>query len=142
MLIFATRYADCEAALSFLTRVLCLTEHAVFRDEAGRITHAQLTMGRGMVMFGPADREGEFAALMASPGGGRVTGSIYMVPAADLDWHYRRAVAAKAEILIHLRDEDHGGRSFTLRDPEGQLWTLGDYDPFAPVPETLPEAGG
>jgi len=36
MLIPATRHDDCEAALGFLTGVLEMASHAVFRDEIAR----------------------------------------------------------------------------------------------------------
>jgi len=31
-------------------------------------------------------------------------------------------------IVIDIKDEDHGGRGFTCRDPEGHLWSFGSYD--------------
>jgi uncharacterized glyoxalase superfamily protein PhnB len=37
---------------------------------------------------------------------------------------------AGAEILIPVRDEEYGGRSFSCRDPEGHLWTIGTYGPW------------
>lgn len=46
----------------------------------------------------------------------------------------RRAVAGGAEIVIALKDEDHGGRAFFCRDPEGHLWNVGTYDPWAAGP--------
>lgn len=131
MLIAATRYADCEAALAFLTGVLGLAEHAVFRDGAGRIVHAQMVLGQGMLMLGPK-QGGAFDRFMADPDetGGRATVSLYAV-VPDIGPVHSRAVAAGAEILIAPRSEDHGGESFSLRDPGGHVWTVGTYDPFA-----------
>ena len=28
-------------------------------------------------------------------------------------------------------DQDYGGRLYAARDPEGQLWNFGSYDPWA-----------
>ena len=41
------------------------------------------------------------------------------------------AVAAGAEIIIELKDEDYGGRGYTARDSEGNLWSFGTYRPEA-----------
>jgi uncharacterized glyoxalase superfamily protein PhnB len=49
---------------------------------------------------------------------------------SDADIVYERAKNAGAEILIPVRDEEYGGRSFSCRDPEGHLWTIGTYDPW------------
>jgi uncharacterized glyoxalase superfamily protein PhnB len=49
----------------------------------------------------------------------------------DADKHYARAVAAGAEIVMELRDEDYGGRDYSCRDPEGHVWNFGSYDPWA-----------
>ncbi len=49
---------------------------------------------------------------------------------ADADAVHRRAVAAGAEVVIGIKDEDHGGRGFSCRDPEGHLWNIGTYDPW------------
>ena len=137
MLIPATRYNDCEAALAFLGDVFRLAEHRVFRDDAGRIVHAQMRLGDGLMMFGPP-QDGAFDAWMTDPAqtGGRETTTIYAV-VADIGaiWtHVRdRCDLAGGRILVPLEAQDHGGRSFTIADPEGHIWTLGDYDPMGDV---------
>ena len=40
-----------------------------------------------------------------------------------------RPVAAGAEVLMELEDADYGGRGYSCRDPEGQVWSFGSYDP-------------
>lgn len=130
MLIPATRYRDCEAALAFVTGVLGLVEHAVYRDDAGNIAHAQIRLGSGLMMFGPPN-EGAFDGFMTDPvAAGGVTTSIYAV-VDDVAGRHARAVAAGAEIVTPLEDQSYGGASFSVRDPEGHIWTLGDYDPMA-----------
>jgi len=129
MLIPATRYADPDAALSFLTDVLGLQENLVVRDGSGRIVHAQLSLGSGLMMLGPDD-DTPFGAFMVPPRetGGRETTTIYAV-VPDVAERFARVLDVGAEILLPLEEQDYGGSSFTLRDPEGHVWTLGDYDP-------------
>ena len=40
---------------------------------------------------------------------------------------YRIWMTLGAEIVRGLRDEDYGSRGFTVRDPEGNLWSFGTY---------------
>jgi uncharacterized glyoxalase superfamily protein PhnB len=131
MLIPATRYRDPEAALAFLRDALGLEEHAVFRGEDGGIVHAQMRCGTGLVMFGP-DEENAFGRLMAAPAdiGGRETTTIYAV-VADVAARHDRAVAGGATVVVPLEAQPHGGQSFSVADPEGHIWTFGDYDPTA-----------
>jgi uncharacterized glyoxalase superfamily protein PhnB len=42
-----------------------------------------------------------------------------------------RARAAGADVARELTDMDYGSREFSARDPEGNVWTFGTYDPFA-----------
>ena len=68
----------------------------------------------------------EYGQLVKPPKdvGGVSTRSVYIV-VKDADVHYRRAVAAGAEIVIDIHDEDYGGRGYCCRDPEGHLWYFG-----------------
>jgi len=76
-------------------------------------------------------REDEFGALCAlAQDAGASTQSTYFVVDA-IDARYRQAVAAGAEVVIEIRDEDYGGRGYSARDPEGNLWKFGSYDPRA-----------
>lgn len=131
MLIPATRYTDPEAALAFIRDVLGLVEHAVYRDEAGAIVHAQMKLGVGLMMFGPND-DRPFSRLMVPPGevGHRETTTIYAV-VDDVEAVHKRCEAAGATILMPLEAQDHGGSSFTVADPGSHIWTFGDYDPMA-----------
>ena len=83
-----------------------------------------------MVMLGTA-REDEFGDLQSTPRklGGTTQSPYVIVP--DAEAIYGRAKAAGAEIVRDIRDEDYGGRGFSCRDPEGHLWNIGTYNPWA-----------
>jgi uncharacterized glyoxalase superfamily protein PhnB len=126
--IFPTlRYRDASAALEWLVRAFGFEEKAVFRDDDGAIQHAELRLGTGIVMFGPHRPAGWLGGKeldpLASPG-------IYIV-VNDPEAHHDRAVAAGAEIVRELTDEDYGSREYSARDLDGYLWSFGTYDPYA-----------
>ena len=56
-------YKDADAALDFLTRAFAFKEHAVYRDETGKVVHAELIFGNGMIMIG-SDPGGEFGQMV------------------------------------------------------------------------------
>lgn len=120
----ALRYDDAPAAIRWLTGTMGFAEHFVVPGEAGTIAHAQITHGGGMVMLGSAGN-----AKPSSPWG-KVRMGLYVV-VDDIDAHYARAVAAGADIAGPLHDTDYGSREYWVRDPEGNLWSFGTYDPWA-----------
>jgi len=125
------RYHDAPRMIAWLCRAFGFREHLVVPDGAGGIAHAELTFGNGMVMVGSA-RDDAFGRLVSTARDARtVTQSAYVI-VADVDAHYARAKAAGAEIVMPLKDEDYGGRGYSARDPEGQLWNFGSFDPWAP----------
>ena len=58
-----------------------------------------------------------------------MTQSPYVI-VSDVDAHHKRAAAAGAEIVMPPAEQDHGGRFYACRDPEGNLWNFGSYDPW------------
>ncbi|WZO97832.1 VOC family protein [Isosphaeraceae bacterium EP7] len=129
-LISCLRYRDAPAAIDWLDRAFGLQAQLVIRNDDGTIAHAQLTSGGGMIMLGSCG-DTEYGRLMKRPEqvGGFVTQSVCMI-VDDADAVYASAKKAGAEIVIEIKDEDFGGRSFTCRDPEGQVWTIGTYNPW------------
>jgi len=126
------RYNDAPAAIDWLREALGFEEHLVVPGEDDTIAHAQLVFGHGMIMLGSA-RDDEFGKLQKLPSdlGGAGSQSCYVI-VEDADAHYARAVAAGAEIVVEIQDEDYGGRGYSCRDPEGHLWNFGTYDPWVP----------
>ena len=124
------RYRNAPAALEWLGRVFGLKKNLVVPDDSGGIAHAQLSFGDGMMMLGSV-RDNEWERFIRQPDeiGGAATQSVYLV-VPDADVIYERAKNAGAEILIPVRNEEYGGRSFSCRDLEGHLWTIGTYDPW------------
>ena len=124
------RYHDAAAAIEWLCKAFGFEKHLVVPGENGTIAHAQLTFGNGMIMLGSA-RSDEFGKFVKPPRdvGGVGTQSAYVI-VADADKHYARAVAAGAQIVMPLKDEDYGGRGYSCRDPEGHVWSFGTFDPW------------
>jgi uncharacterized glyoxalase superfamily protein PhnB len=121
----ALRYKDAKGAITFLKEAFGFTEHAVHEAPNGTIAHAELAFGSGMVMLGStSDGSDGRLALESGPAW------LYVV-VDDPDAHHRRAVAAGAEVVQPLTDEDYGSRGYTVRDPEGNVWSFGTYQPAA-----------
>lgn len=137
-LIPCLRYEDAPAAIAFLCDAFGFARHAVYADDADPaiIHHAQLRLGDSLVMLGSA-RGGEYEQIygwktVAEAGG--ITMCIYaLVP--DPDAHCAAARAAGAEIIKGPYDnEGYPGRSYDARDPEGNVWNFGSYDPWSADP--------
>ena len=125
------RYRDAHAAIDWLCRVLGFTPNAVYEGPDHTVAHAQLAFGSGMIMLGSHSNPGELSAYMNLPSetGGRETQSSYLV-SPDAAALFEQATAAGAEVLLPLRTMGYGGQAFTLRDPEGHLWSVGEYNPW------------
>jgi uncharacterized glyoxalase superfamily protein PhnB len=118
----ALRYDDAMAGLTFLVKAFGFHETLVVPGDDERIEHAELRWPRGGgVMLGSTRDDGRVAA------GQRVIGWTYLVT-DEPDALFERATGAGAEVVDGLKDEDYGSRGFTVRDPEGNLWTFGTYE--------------
>ena len=129
--ISSLRYRNAPAMIEWLVRVLGFEKHLIVPDSNGGIAHAQLTFGNGMIMLSSVS-DTPFNHLMKQPDeiGGAETQSCYLV-VADADAVHERALADGAKVVIAIKDEDYGGRGFSCLDPEGHLWNIGSYDPWA-----------
>ena|SRR5665213_1555825 len=132
-LIPSVRYRDAHAAIEWLVRVFGFHKQAVYDGPDGTVAHAQLTLGKGMVMLGSASNPSPHPQFYTTPDelGGRVTSPTYVI-VPDCGPVYASAQAAAAEIVQELQTMDYGGKAFTIRDPEGYLWSVGEYDPWVP----------
>lgn len=122
-------YRDAPAAIDWLCRVFGFREQLRVSAGNGRIEHAQLLHGSGMLMLGSL-KGGDYGSEMREPKvvGGN-TQSLYLL-VEDTDAVYASVQQAGAPVVIAIKDEEYGGRGFTCRDPEGHLWSVGSYDPW------------
>jgi uncharacterized glyoxalase superfamily protein PhnB len=116
-------YRDAHAAIRFLTDAFGFVETIVVDGGPERpVAHAEPRFpDGGGVMLGSASGEGnEFERL---PTGAC---SVYVVT-DEPDALFERATLAGARVVRGLEDTDYGSRGFTVRDPEGNLWSFGTY---------------
>jgi uncharacterized glyoxalase superfamily protein PhnB len=118
------RYRDAPGMIEWLVRVLGFKVHTVIDGPDDTIAHAELTIGNGMIMLGSdVHREG----VPSQPPG---SAWIYVV-LDDVDAHYAHANREGAAIAMEITTTDYGSRDYAVRDPEGNLWNFGTYNPFA-----------
>jgi uncharacterized glyoxalase superfamily protein PhnB len=129
------RYRDARAAIDFLCEAFGFVRHAVYESSDGTVEHAQLAHGGGMVMLS-TETDDDPRGWGSHAGNGW---NYVVVP--DPDAHYGRAKAAGATIIRELEDQEYGSRDYSARDPEGNIWSFGSYDPaLSAVEETEPAA--
>jgi uncharacterized glyoxalase superfamily protein PhnB len=115
------RYRDAQAAIEWLERAFGFARQVVYEGPDGRIDHAELRCGDGLVMLG-SERDGDSQRVAGQ-------GWAYVV-VEDLVEHHRQALAAGAKVVDGPQDQDYGS-FYAARDPEGNLWSFGTYDPAA-----------
>jgi uncharacterized glyoxalase superfamily protein PhnB len=120
------RYRDARSAIDWLSRAFGFERVAVHESDQGLINHAELRFGPSLIMLG-AERPTDDG----SGRGGHVGQSWIYVVVEDADAHHARAVEAGAEIVRELSDQSYGSRDYAARDPEGNLWSFGTYNPTA-----------
>jgi uncharacterized glyoxalase superfamily protein PhnB len=126
------RYRDAPAAIEWLCKAFGFEKQVVYPNPDGTIGHAQLTFGNGMVMIGSVAKDRAFDKLVRQPD--EIDGAETQAPClivSDADAVYAMAKSAGAEMVFDIADVHYGGRSFTCRDPEGHVWHVGSYDPWA-----------
>ncbi len=125
------RYRDAYAAIDWLCNVLGFERHLVVPGDAeGSVAHAQLVLGNGMIMLGSFSEDIPDNVVVASTADGMLTQSAYII-VGDIEGCYERVKAAGANVTMELTHQHYGGSLFSVRDPEGQLWNIGTYDPWA-----------
>jgi uncharacterized glyoxalase superfamily protein PhnB len=115
------RYRDANAGIDFLEKAFGLVVVAVYRSDDGlQVDHAELAwpLGGGLML----GSERETADWPQHAG----HAAVYLVT-DDVAGLYERAVAAGATVTLPLETKDYGGSGFSVRDPEGNLWSFGDY---------------
>ena len=111
-----TRYADVAAALRFLADAFGFREKLRMPGKDGKIAHAEMTLGDGLVMMGHPGPEYRNPKRL-----GQTTQSLY-VYVEDVDAHCARAKRAGAKILDEPADQFYGDRRYGAEDPEGHHW--------------------
>ena len=126
------RYRDAHAAIAWLEAALGFTKQVAFDGPDGTIVHSQLTLGDGMIMVSSVSGMGDFAHLIRQPDEFALAETqapcLIVKDAAAV---HAAAMAAGATIVKPLEQMPYGGAAFTCRDPEGHLWSVGEYDPWA-----------
>ena len=125
-------YDDAPAAIRWLSGVLGLRVIRTFEMPNGDIAHAELAWRNAMVfVHSRPNKENPWSVV------GLASIALAADSVAEVDRHYERAVAAGADIVRHAYTSrtpafPAGSRQFDVRDPEGNLWTVGTYRPRLP----------
>jgi uncharacterized glyoxalase superfamily protein PhnB len=122
----ALRYTDPNTAIDWLAKAFGFTQENVFRDDDGVVQHAVLSLGTGKIMVGGTREPGWLGGGKADPLASPI--SLYVV-VADPVAHHDRAVAEGATVVRELEHMDYGSHEYSARDPEGNLWSFGTYQP-------------
>ena len=110
-------------AIDFYVRVLGGKERMRMSGPDGKIGHAEVEIGRGMVMVSDEfpDMGGKSPT---SVGGSAVTVMVYV---EDVDAVFQRAIGAAAKELRPLENQFYGDRSGQFEDPFGHVWYVASH---------------
>ncbi len=111
------------AAIEFYGKVLGTTERMRMGGPDGKVGHAELQLGSGLVML--ADEFPDTGQRNPrSLGGSPVTVSVYV---EDVDAVFARALEAGATEVRAVTDQFYGDRAGQFQDPFGHLWSVATH---------------
>lgn len=110
---------DPRAGMRWLEEALGFTVGEVFEGPDGAFFTGYLSWRDGLLHVGPRhDDPGRM------PPTGPVPSVLTAPDAAAVDALYARAVAAGADVIVPIEDAPYGSHGFSLRDPDGNLWSV------------------
>jgi uncharacterized glyoxalase superfamily protein PhnB len=114
-------YKDSLVALRWLQTAFGFEPSEVLTDADGKIVHAEMTHGDGVVMIGS-----EWADWTRSPAslGGKNTQRVHVRIERGIDEHCARARRAGAKVVKEPEDQFYGDRTYIAADLEGHHWTF------------------
>ena len=116
-------FTDVNAGLRFLTDGLGFHVTSTHRDASGWFQYSEARWpDGGGVVFGSRGRPGAWGAL--GPQGVHVVAA--EASTVDAAWHRVKA-RDDVEVLQELHDSEYGPHEFSVRDRDGNLWTVGTY---------------
>jgi PhnB protein len=110
-------------ALEFYKKAFGATELMRFPAPGGKIGHAEIKIGEGVVML--ADESPEMGHTSPQTIGGTPVSLMFYVP--DVDALFAKALAAGGVVKQPLKDQFYGDRSGTITDPFGHVWTIATH---------------
>ncbi|MDQ2962299.1 MAG: VOC family protein [Pseudomonadota bacterium] len=114
---------DAARALEFYKKAFGATELMRFPAPGGKIGHAEMKIGDGVVML--ADESPEMGHKSPQAIGGTAITLMFYV--TDVDAQFAKAVAAGGTVKQALKDQFYGDRSGTITDPFGHIWTIATH---------------
>jgi PhnB protein len=118
-------------AITFYEQVLGAKERMRINDPAGKVGHAELTIGDSVIMIADQYPEMNFLGPKAV-GGTPVSLSLYV---EDADATFARALEHGATSLRPVQDQFYGDRSGQFEDPFGHRWNVGTHIEDVPPEE-------
>jgi PhnB protein len=119
------------AAIDFYTKVLGAKERMRMPAPEGRIGHAELEIGDGLVML--ADEAPDMGVRgPRTVGGTPVAISVYV---DDVDSVFERAISEGATELRAVENQFYGDRSGQFEDPFGHHWSVATHVEDVPPDE-------
>jgi PhnB protein len=123
-------------AIDFYTRVLGATERMRMDAPGGKIGHAELEIGKSLIML--ADVFPEAGNTAAKPGAGSPVS--IMVYVEDVDAVVQKAVDAGATLTRKVEDQFYGDRAGQIVDPFGHKWFIATHVEDVPPEEMAKRA--
>src|SRR2546426_1875288 len=114
---------DAAKQIDFYKKAFGATELMRFPGPDGKIGHAEIKIGEGVVML--ADESPEMGHKSPQTLGGTATTLLFYV--ADVDAQFAKAVGAGGTVKQALKDQFYGDRSGTIIDPFGHIWTIATH---------------
>ncbi len=122
---------DGAAAIEFYKKALGATEVMRLAQPDGRLGHAELKIGRAVIMV--ADEFPEFGTVSPkSIGGSPVTIQMYV---EDVDAFAERPILAGMNVVRPIADQFYGDRGGKFEDPFGHLWWFSTHKEDVSVEE-------
>src|SRR5882762_8033619 len=128
----ALYYDDANAALDWLERAFGFELRFSITDNEDKVSHAEMAYRDMRIIVGPSGWS-EWAKSPKSLGGSNTCDVHLQVD--DADAHCAQARAAGATILQEPGDQFYGDRTYRAVDPEGHVWSFGQFLRNVPAKE-------